>query len=152
VSSSSYLNKDIAGGRGSEVGRAEISCTSHDPLQLARLRLSAQLAAHDKSPSLEEVDETKSSRRLELEDALAQVARPTLIPRWPALGDAAEEGEELSMRLLVGDSDFIECLPDGTATPIFDGGGDDPCAARDDSESNVNSTVDIWQGRVTALR
>jgi len=53
VSSRSSLDKDIAGGRVGEVGHAEMLCTPDGCPQLARLRLSARLAAHDQSPSLE---------------------------------------------------------------------------------------------------
>jgi hypothetical protein len=39
----------------------------------------------------------------------------------------------------VGDRDCIERLTDGAATSIIDNGGNDPRAARDDSEAHVNS-------------
>jgi len=139
VPSRSYLDKDVAGGRRGEVGRAEMLCTPDDPPELARLGLSAKLAAHDESPPLEEVDESEPSRRLELEDALAEVPLPALVSRWSGERDLVQQGEELSMRRSVGDRDCIERLPDRAATAIIDNGSDDPRAARDDSEPHVNS-------------
>jgi hypothetical protein len=143
VPSPSYLDKDLAGDRGSDVGRAETSCTSDDFTEFAWLGLSTELAAHDQSLSLEEIDEWKPSRRLELEDGPARVSRLSLIQGRPDLRDTSQQGDELSVRRTVGDCDCIERLPDGAATALIDHGGADPRAARKDHKSHVNSEVDM---------